>query len=119
MCGHVVNGLFPLDSPEQSGAGGGSIEEGTNLRASEAANLQDTDPERLEQEMRVFKMAWESKRQTAYARWVRAEWSIIQWWWNRRRRMPRGIGPKAEDSTGIEGETGNWLTLGGGNDPGG
>ena len=48
--------------------------------ASEAATLQDTDPERLEQEMRVFKMAWESKRQTAYARWVRAEWSIIQWW---------------------------------------
>ena len=48
--------------------------------ASEADNLRDTDPERLEQEMRVFKMAWESKRQTAYARWVRAEWSNTQWW---------------------------------------
>ena len=48
--------------------------------AKEASNLQDTDPVRLEQEMRVFKMAWESKRQTAYARWVREEWSISQWW---------------------------------------
>ena len=35
---------------------------------------------RLELEMRVFKLAWESKRQTAYARWVRAEWSLSQWW---------------------------------------
>ena len=48
--------------------------------AREAASLQETDPVRLEQEMRVFKMAWESKRQTAYARWVREEWSIRQWW---------------------------------------
>ena len=46
----------------------------------EAGRLQRTHPGRLEQEMRVFKMAWESKRQTAYARWVRTEWSIIQWW---------------------------------------
>ena len=31
VCGHVVVGLFLLDSPEQSGAGGGSIEAGTSL----------------------------------------------------------------------------------------
>ena len=48
--------------------------------AREAASLLETDPVKLEQEMRVFKMAWESKRQTAYARWVREEWSISQWW---------------------------------------
>jgi hypothetical protein len=46
----------------------------------EAASLQEEDPVRLEQEMRVFKLAWESKRQTAYARWVQAEWSLSQWW---------------------------------------
>ena len=44
--------------------------------ARETASLQATDPVRLEQEMRVFKLAWESKRQTAYARWVHAEWSL-------------------------------------------
>ena len=48
--------------------------------AREAASLLETDPVKLEQEMRVFKMAWESKRQTTYARWVRAAWSEIQWW---------------------------------------
>jgi hypothetical protein len=49
--------------------------------AREAASLQDEDPVRLELEMRVFKMAWKSKRQKAYARWwVRAEWSQSQWW---------------------------------------
>jgi hypothetical protein len=31
VCGHVVNGMLPLDRPEQSGAGGGSIEAGTSL----------------------------------------------------------------------------------------
>ena len=45
--------------------------------AAEASHLPE---ERLKQEMRVFKMAWESKRQTTYARWVRAAWSDIQWW---------------------------------------
>ena len=74
--GHVVVGLFLLDRPEQSGAGGGSVAAGTSL-ADEAYNLPE---ERLKQEMRVFKMAWESKRQTTYARWVRAAWSEIQWW---------------------------------------
>jgi hypothetical protein len=48
--------------------------------AKEAASFQETDPVRLEQEMRVFKLAWESKRQPAYARWLRAEWSLSQWW---------------------------------------
>ena len=48
--------------------------------AREAASLQEEDPVRLELEMRVFKLAWETKRQTAYARWVRAEWSQSQWW---------------------------------------
>jgi hypothetical protein len=48
--------------------------------AREAASLQEKDPVRLEQEMRVFKLVWESKRQTAYARWVRVEWSLSQWW---------------------------------------
>ena len=36
--------------------------------AREAASLQEADPVRLELEMRVFNLAWESKRQTAYAR---------------------------------------------------
>ncbi len=44
--------------------------------AREAASLQAADPVRLAQEIRVFKLAWESKLQTAYARWVRAEWSL-------------------------------------------
>jgi hypothetical protein len=48
----------------------------------EAASLQAADLVRLEREVRVFtsKRAWESKRQTAYARWVRAEWSLSQLW---------------------------------------
>ena len=44
----------------------------------EAASLQEEDPVRLEQEMRVFKLAWESKRQTAYARWVVAITSALK-----------------------------------------
>ena len=48
--------------------------------AREAASLLETDPVKMAQEMRVFKMAWESKRQTAYARWVQEEWSITPWW---------------------------------------
>ena len=31
VCGHVVDGLFPLDSPEQGIAGSGSLEAGTSL----------------------------------------------------------------------------------------
>ncbi len=34
----------------------------------------------MELEMRVFKLAWESKRETAYARWKQAEWSLSQCW---------------------------------------
>ncbi len=48
--------------------------------AREAAGLQESDPARLEREICVFKGGWESKRQTAYARWVRAEWTECQWW---------------------------------------
>ena len=66
--------------------------------AREAARLQAAlaHPVRLAQEIRVFKLAWESKRQTAYARWVRAEWSHANGGWNRRRKIRRGTGAKAK-----------------------
>ena len=77
--------------------------------AREAASLLETDPVKLEQEMRVFKMAWESKRQTAYARWVRADWSTTQWWVEQKKEdaTRNRSKQKAEDSTGTEGETDN------------
>ena len=70
--------------------------------------------------MRVFKLAsWESKRQTACARWVQAEWSQSQWW----------VEQKKDDATRNRGKgagfrrnqrgTGNLVTPGVGNDPGG
>jgi hypothetical protein len=68
--------------------------------AREAASLQETDPVRLEQEMQVFKMAWESKRQTAYARWVRAEWSISQWWVEQKKIPPEPKGGRVGNDPG-------------------
>ncbi len=64
--------------------------------AREAARLQAAlaHPVRLAQEIRVFKLAWESKRQTAYARWMRAEWSLCQWW----------VEQKKEDTTRNRGQ---------------
>ena len=84
--------------------------------AREAA---DIDPGRLKLEIRVFKLAWESKRQTAYARWVLAEWSLSQWWVEQKKEdaTRRGTGAKAQASEGTEGGTGNLVTPGVGNDP--
>jgi hypothetical protein len=62
--------------------------------ARAAASLQAADPARLEREIRVFKRAWESKRQTVYARWVRADWSLCQWW----------VEQKKEDATRNRGQ---------------
>ena len=77
----MVDGLLPLEAPDMVAQVAERSKRG-RAWAREAASLQEADPVRLELEMRVFKLAWESKRQleTAYARWVRAEWSQSQWW---------------------------------------
>ena len=54
---------------------------------------------RLELEMRVFKLAWESKRQTAYAR-VREEWSLSQLSQKKVDATRNSPGAKAQASAG-------------------
>ena len=82
-----------------------------------AAEASDLPPERLKQEMRVFKMAWESKRQTTYARWVRAAWSNIQWWVEQKKEA--ATRNRSKGRSVHRNRRGDWLTPGGGNDPGG
>ena len=81
--------------------------------AGEAASLQEADPARLEREIRVFKRMWESKRQTAYARWVRAEWSLYaNGGWNRRRKTRCGTVAKVKIAGGTGRGTGNLVISG-------
>ena len=69
--------------------------------ACDAANLQDSDPARLERESCIFKGGWESKRQTVYARWARTEWTKCQWWVEQKKEeADAGV-------SGTGGETGN------------
>ena len=70
---------FLWAAPDSVAQGGERSKRGRAL-AHEAASLQDSDPERLEREIRIFKGGWESKRQTVYARWARADWTKRQWW---------------------------------------
>ena len=80
MCADMWSmACFILTAPDRVAQGADRSKRG-RAWAREAASLQEEDPVRLERETRVFKLAWESKRQTAYARWVQAEWSLSQWW---------------------------------------
>ena len=87
--------------------------------AREAASLQEEDPVKLELEMRVFKLAWESKRQRRTRGGCERSGPKANGGLNRRRRTRRGTGAKAQASEGTEEGTGNLVTPGVGNDPGG
>jgi hypothetical protein len=91
---------FLWAAPDSVAQGGERSKRGRAL-AHEAASLQDSDPERLERGIRIFKGGWESKRQTVYARWARAEWTKCQWWVEQKKEeADAGV-------SGTGGETGN------------